>query len=311
MRKLFFPLIFIFLFHLPLFSQSRNESHSIYPLIPFLNSRDVLFKQYQEDVEDASKAFASRKDVPLNFYSYRVKKEDSIFSIASRSSLRYDSLASLNSLENSFSLKEGSLITLPVSNGVYIADLPQTPIDFLLRRQYAGLLFSDQASEKNYRSPVACFVNGKKYYFIPDGKFSPEVRAFFVNTAMYLPVESSVLSSEFGMRVSPISGKWKMHHGIDLACPLGSEVFACRSGTVLSVTEMDSVYGNYIILSHEGGMTSLYAHLKDFSVKKGDIVAGGRVIGHVGLTGLTTGPHLHFEIRNNGRAEDPAKYFDK
>ncbi|MCR5606875.1 MAG: M23 family metallopeptidase, partial [Treponema sp.] len=125
--------------------------------------------------------------------------------------------------------------------------------------------------------------------------------------SLVMPLAKSVLTSPFGMRNSPISGKWKMHTGIDLAAPVGSEVYACKSGKVISCVVGNATFGNYIILQHDNKMTSVYAHLSKMFVSKGQMVSKGAHIANVGLTGMTTGPHLHFEIRVNGNPQDPGK----
>ena len=99
-----------------------------------------------------------------------------------------------------------------------------------------------------------------------------------------------------------------MHKGIDMAAPTGTEIHACKGGTVVSAIAMDYTYGNYVILDHGKGMTSLYGHMSKILVSKGEKVSAGQVIGLVGSTGLSTGPHLHFEIKLNGELQDPQKY---
>ena len=86
----------------------------------------------------------------------------------------------------------------------------------------------------------------------------------------------------------------------------GTPVYACKSGEVLSASN-DSTYGNFIILQHENNMQSVYAHLSKIAVSEG-YVRSGTIIGYVGTTGLSTGPHLHFEIRTNGKNRDPKDY---
>ena len=107
------------------------------------------------------------------------------------------------------------------------------------------------------------------------------------------------------MRMSPLSGEMRFHRGIDLAAPEGARVYSCKSGSVVRCTKGDPIYGNYVVLKHDKGMTSIYAHLSDVFVRKGDIVIGRTPIGLVGKTGAATGPHLHFEIRINGVSTDP------
>lgn len=270
-----------------------------YPLIETLSSRNVIFQQYQEDVEQSNMAAARGKDY-LVFYEYIAKKDDTPYSIYSRCSINLATLASINGIENYTDQLEGKKLVLPSSNGLFIPHEPVTPVEILMAKQHSVAILSGQYPTVK--------VNGKDYYFLKGMNFSAEERSYFTDQGMYLPLTKSVLTSSFGMRISPITGQWKKHNGVDMAAPLGTPVFSCKKGTVSYIGDLDPVYGNYVVIDHGGGMTSTYCHLKDFSVTKGDRVNGGQVIGHVGLTGATTGPHLHFEIKINGNAKDPQLY---
>ena len=283
-----------------LFTLARHSYAEGYPLITELSSQNPVFIQYQQDVEEANKALASKKEPVLSFYTYRACKTDSLFSIAARCSIPYETIATLNSISDTQENISAKTLILPSIAGVFIPYKPLTAVEILLAKEH-----SVKAMNGEFPSYT---INGKKYYFIKGARLNPTERAFFLNSGMHLPLENSVLSSSFGMRVSPISGRWIMHHGIDMAAPEGSSIFACKSGTVIAAVTMDNVYGNYVVIKHSEGMTSLYAHMSSMSVKKGDIVQGGDTIGKVGLTGLTTGPHLHFEIQQNGEYKDPEKY---
>ena len=116
------------------------------------------------------------------------------------------------------------------------------------------------------------------------------------------------LSSGYGYRIHPISGKRKMHTGVDLACAKGTAVLAAKDGTVSRVQSLSSGYGKNVIINHGGGIQSLYAHLDSYNVKVGQTVKQGDVIGRVDSTGSSTGHHLHFEIRVNGSHTNPFNY---
>ena len=116
------------------------------------------------------------------------------------------------------------------------------------------------------------------------------------------------ISSEFGGRVSPITGKWQGgHKGMDIASGKGNPVIAAASGTVVK-SYLSSSYGNYIVISHGGGLMTAYAHMTRRLVSVGDTVAAGQQIGTVGSTGNSTGNHLHFEVYENGTAVNPRNY---
>ena len=112
------------------------------------------------------------------------------------------------------------------------------------------------------------------------------------------------LTSGFGWRTHPVRGGRRHHNGIDIGAKHGTDVFASDSGVVITST-YSSGYGHYIVISHGNGMTTLYAHLSSRKVSSGAIVSKGQVIGLIGSTGVSTGPHLHFEVSVNGSRINP------
>lgn len=120
------------------------------------------------------------------------------------------------------------------------------------------------------------------------------------------PVPVSV-SSPFGYREHPVEGEYLFHYGIDLAADEGQAVLAFADGQV-SFAGTDEGYGNYCILSHADGFSSLYAHLDSLAVEKGQELEMGQLLGHAGQTGNATGPHLHFELMYHGLYLNPEYY---
>ena len=119
---------------------------------------------------------------------------------------------------------------------------------------------------------------------------------------MKTPINGARLSSSFGMRKHPILGFNKMHKGTDFAAPTGTPIMASGSGTVL-VAQRYKGYGNYILIRHNSIYRTAYAHLSKFKkgIRKGVKVNQGNIIGYVGSTGMSTGPHLHYEVIKNGK----------
>jgi murein DD-endopeptidase MepM/ murein hydrolase activator NlpD len=137
--------------------------------------------------------------------------------------------------------------------------------------------------------------------------FAAPVTAAPVSVPSRMPLETMVLTSDYGSRVHPILRQRRAHKGIDLAAPSGSPVYATADG-IVAKAERYSTYGNYIQIEHGGELQTRYAHLSGYAVQAGDRVHKGDLIGYVGTTGRSTGPHLHYEVRVAGEAVDPTPY---
>lgn len=122
------------------------------------------------------------------------------------------------------------------------------------------------------------------------------------------PLQAGVnyyVSSEFGWRV--LWGANDYHYGIDLACANGTEIYSYNAGTVIK-SEFHYSYGNYVLVDHGGGISTLYAHMSSRVAQVGDYVSSGQLLGYVGMTGSASGYHLHFEVRENGSVVEPRNY---
>ncbi len=117
------------------------------------------------------------------------------------------------------------------------------------------------------------------------------------------------ITSTFGTRIDPIYKVAKSHKGIDLSSATGTEVYAAGDGKVSKVERKHSGYGNLVVIDHGFGYKTKYAHLTKFIVSRGQTVKRGQLIGYVGNTGKSTGPHLHYEVLKNDQPVDPANYF--
>lgn len=123
--------------------------------------------------------------------------------------------------------------------------------------------------------------------------------------AWIIPVSGGKITSGYGIRTAPTAGASTNHAGIDYAVPIGTEVMAAAAGTILE-KGWDKARGYYVEVDHGGGITTLYQHLKTITSNVGDYVKAGEKIALSGNSGLSTGPHLHFEVRQDGKAIDPA-----
>ncbi len=178
------------------------------------------------------------------------------------------------------------------------------------------MTYSDGALLRTGRIQAAEFINqGRVYraiyfqkdeqhgdYYTPEGK---SVHKAFLRS----PIEFSRVSSRFSTsRYHPILNKWRSHKGTDFAAPMGSKVRVTADG-IVSMVGHQGGYGNVIMVNHQGRYTTVYGHLSRFAkdLHRGQRISQGDVIGYVGMTGLTTGPHLHYEFRVNGQQHDPLR----
>ena len=285
--------------------------------IEVLKSTDYVFKEYQKIVSDNYKTIARKQHPEMLFFKHTITKEDKavlhwqdsqLLAIASRCNVSYDTLATLNGISNSTEDLIGKTILVTTASGLFIKKDSlkcDNSLEILLRQNYADTTLTNQDFYYN--------INGEDYIFLENLRFTSTERAYFLDSVLGLPLDkdSFWISSEFGKRKNPVSGEWKDHKGIDLAANEGTPVYAIKDGNVAFCIEKDTTFGNYIILSHDlGKMTSVYAHLSSICVNQYDSVKKGDIIGYVGHTGMATGSHLHFEIRQGGVAQDPQTKLD-
>lgn len=140
-------------------------------------------------------------------------------------------------------------------------------------------------------------IHGLSFAFTTDSKI-PDI----------LPIKEGLyksISSGYGMRVHPVLKKERFHHGIDFAAALGTPVRATADGEVIEVAFKKNTYGNMVRIKHDNGVETLYAQLQDYTVQEGQKVQRGEMVGHVGNSGRSTAPHLHYEVRVDGRTVNP------
>jgi len=133
-----------------------------------------------------------------------------------------------------------------------------------------------------------------------NANFSPVM----MTVPLYLPLKTAEMTDPFGWRFHPITGALDFHYGLDMAADPETPIYAVMSGTVRLAAAGES-YGNYVILDHQNGFSTVYAHCSKLLVKEGEPIQKGQKIALVGSTGAATGPHLHFEVRQDEIRLDP------
>jgi len=163
-----------------------------------------------------------------------------------------------------------------------------------------------ELKKAEYQEWLATYVPPTTRPTVSAGSTAPSTSAPS-SSGWVCPVSSYTLTSPFGMRKHPISGKYKMHNGVDMAAPQGTPIYAAKSGKVTAAAWQSSM-GYYVSINHGDGFSSIYMHMTHYIVSPGTYVNAGQVIGYVGSTGSSTGNHLHFGISYNGAYVNPMQY---
>lgn len=234
---------------------------------------------------------------------YTVQRGDTISEIAYRFGLDPGTILSMNPIDDVRRLLPGTTLSIPDRDGLFHAVQPGESL-WSIADSYgvplAGILDANDIGSE--------VLEVGDTLFIPGAEMDSDEYLLAIGELFQWPVRSFRFTSGYGMRTDPITGQWRMHSGIDLANVTGTPVLAGRSGRVVHVEANSGNYGNLVIVDHGDGFRSLYAHLSAFTVGTGQWVSAGQMLGRIGNTGRSTGPHLHFSVIRNGRWEDPLKH---
>jgi len=231
---------------------------------------------------------------------YTVQPGDTISEIAYRFGLDAGTLLSMNPIDDVRRLLPGTVLSIPDRDGLFHAVQP-------------GESLASIASSYEVAVPAILDANDLDTtvlqvgdsLFIPGAEMDENEYLLAIGELLSWPVRNFRCTSGYGMRVDPITGEWRMHTGIDLANAVGTPILAALPGRVVHLEPNSGNYGNLMIIDHGGGTRTLYAHMSSFAVPAGAYVGRGQMIGRMGNSGRSTGPHLHFSVTRNGRWEDP------
>lgn len=270
-----------------------------------IEGENVSMSDVAEDNLDAAAAVFSEDNadsMQLFYNTYRVKKGDMIGHIAETFNVTQDTIISVNDIHQSRLLQINQYLKIPSIPGICYTVRKNGETISAIAEKYE--VSAEKCATINKKDANAKLVAGTNI-FIPDAQLDWVTRQEINGDLFLKPIRNRYwLSSYFGWRSSPFSGKRSYHSGIDMACPMGTAVYASLGGTVTSVG-FNNVYGNYIIITHHSGYKTLYGHLSAQLVSAGQRVSTNTKIGKVGSTGLSTGPHLHFTVYKFGKTVNP------
>ena len=243
-------------------------------------------------------------DNSLSYFAYRVKPGDMIGFIADRFDLTSDTLISVNQIKQSRLIQPGQYLKIPSMPGILytVKTSEETPesiaAKYKVDAEKCALVNNMTSTDK---------LSAGTTLFVPDAQLDWVTRQEINGDLFIKPIHTRYyLSSVYGYRQNPFdASKRTYHNGMDLACSMGTYVYAALAGKV-TTTGYNDVYGNYIIVTHHSGYKTLYGHLSSVLCKKGQYVTTDSKIGRVGSTGMSTGPHLHFTVYKNGKTVNPA-----
>lgn len=247
---------------------------------------------------------AEGEEIPLDLLetfawtSYQVKKGDSVSRIAAHFAISMDAIIASNNIPNAKRLPEGKVLRIPNMDGIPYTVKKGDNLAKISKSM--GVPLNAILDANDIRSD---HINAGETLFIPGAKMAPAALKLALGEMMVYPVRGR-LTSAYGWRNDPISGVRRFHAAIDLAAGTGITVKTAMDGKVATVG-FNPTFGKFIIVSHDDGYQSMYAHLSAVSVKQGDYVSQGSKIGEVGSTGYSTGSHLHFAVYRYGRAINP------
>jgi murein DD-endopeptidase MepM/ murein hydrolase activator NlpD len=281
----------------------------------------IMDAAYQPVIIPESTAVISFADIPLDltetfsWTEYRIKQGDTISGVAARFSISAESIIAFNNIKEAWNIRIGSTLKIPNMNGI-----PYTVGKNDSLSKIAAKMKVPQNAILDANNLHSDTIRPGEFLFIPGAhmdatEFSSAYRKDTnrrdnsrgtVERPMIFPALGKITSG-YGWRedpVRPVPGQKRFHQAVDFGGKIGDPVKAAMRGTVLHIDNNPNL-GNFIILRHDSGYQTLYAHLSAYSVSVGAEVRQGQEIGKIGDSGYTTGPHLHFEAFRNGNRVNP------
>ena len=259
-----------------------------------------------DSVEEASLADAGLKDLDssiITYQTYRVKAGDMIGFIADAFDVTQDTIISVNNIKQSRLIQPGQYLKIPSMPGIIYTVKKNGETPNTIAEKYK--VNADKIASVNYLNNDSELKAGTSL-FVPEAELDWATRQEINGDLFKKPLHARYwLSSNYGWRDSPFNaGKRTFHGGLDMAVASGTPIYAALDGTVTAVG-FNATYGNYVIITHHSGYKTLYGHMKSTACRKGNFVYTNTIIGYVGSTGMSTGPHLHFTVYKNGKTINP------
>ncbi|AWG42653.1 M23 family peptidase [Candidatus Borreliella tachyglossi] len=243
-----------------------------------------------------------KKPFILNVVEHKIKPGETLSHIASKYSITSETLISYNNIKDVRNIRPNLVISVPNMKGILYTVERNDSLSTIANKYNISKV--DILDANNLDNEVLAL--GQKL-FIPGGRMPKEMLRDALGETFLFPTQG-IITSGYGYRPDPFTRVISFHNGIDIANVANTPILAAKEGIVVTAGFNAGGYGKYIVISHNHGFQTLYAHLSSFAVKVGQKVSRGQVIGRMGSTGYSTGNHLHFTIFKDGKTENPMKY---
>jgi len=258
--------------------------------------------QFSESLDSQGEVQSDSSSL-ITYQTYRVKPGDMIGFIADTYGVTQDTIISVNNIRQSRLIQPGQYLKIPSMPGIIYTVKKDGETPETIAEKYK--VDAEKCAAANSLLTTASLSAGSSL-FVPEAELDWITRSEINGDLFHKPIHSRYwLSSNYGWRDSPFSsGRRSFHSGIDMACSTGTPIYAALEGSV-TATGYNATYGNYVIITHHSGYKTLYGHMSSITCRKGNFVFANTIIGRVGSTGMSTGPHLHFTVYKNGKTVNP------
>ena len=277
---------------------SLSDVPTVTSAVTIENATDIFYNTITSD-----NTLVGDGTIGMKYDEYIIEEGDNLTVISRKIGANLDTLVSVNKISNANRLRPGQKIIVPNRNGLLYTMKKGESLEDVTERYDVSLkrvLTFNKISD-------ASNIEAGDDIFLPGAKYTLDERIDKFGQMFSLPTTITRISSVFGYRVHPITGVRTKHMGVDIPGRLNTPVYASRKGKVI-FAGYSGGYGNLVIVRHDKGYTTYYGHLNSITTKAGANVGVGVMIGRMGSTGRSTGSHLHFEVRRNGVALNPADF---
>lgn len=266
-----------------------------------VDENDFFFSQYLDD--ESRETVVGPKggplSSPLKLFTYTIGANDSLSKIAEKTGVTLSSLISANNLQDAHLLRVGQQLEIPNQKGIYHNVQRGESVAGIAKRYKV-----EEDDIRQFNALVQDTLKPGERLFIPGAQLPQTTMERVLGLIFRRPVDGGWISSSFGYRRNPFTYRHEFHPGIDIALPYWTRIRAIRSGKVV-FSGWKGGYGKLVVIDHARGYSSFYGHQIKYIVRSGQWVQRGQLIGYVGSTGYSSGPHLHFELRRWGKLLNP------